>query len=201
MFVLNAAIGRPLRNLWVWLHHVVPSICAVAGGATGTLRVDRMSLWLEQVAAELMDWCSPQQLKEIYHNRLEFTSKIVHREDDYRQAVEFIDPDYVIITDAWNMKPILAEAVRGYPYLLRFQAQECLCPLNNLRLLASGPETFEQCPGNQLTTPDLCRRCLGERGLQSGSLHQWERGWPESERRNMTKSFGGLWKRPRPCWS
>ena len=86
----------------------------------------------------------------------------------YRQAVRSFDPDYVIITDAWNMKPILAEAVEGYPYYLRFQALECLCPLNNLRLLAQGPETVEQCPRNQLANPDVCRRCLVERGHHSG---------------------------------
>ena len=57
----------------------------------------------------------------------------------YRRAVQSFDPDYVIITDAWNIKPILAEAVEGYPYYLRFQALECLCPLNNLRLLAQSP--------------------------------------------------------------
>ena len=93
----------------------------------------------------------------------------------YRGAVTAFDPDYVIITDAWNMKPLLAEAVAGYPYFLRFQAQECLCPLNNLRLLASGPENVEQCPKNQLATPDVCHQCLIQRRLQSGSLHQWER--------------------------
>ena len=38
------------------------------------------------------------------------------------------------------MKPLLAEAVHGYPYFLLIQAQENLCPLNNLRLLADGPE-------------------------------------------------------------
>ena len=55
-----------------------------------------------------------------------------------RQAIEAFKPDHVIITDSWNIKPILAEAVSGYPYILRFQAMECLCPLNNVRLL---PET------------------------------------------------------------
>ena len=34
----------------------------------------------------------------------------------FRGAVDAFDPDYVIITDSWNMKPLLAEAVRGYPY-------------------------------------------------------------------------------------
>jgi hypothetical protein len=105
----------------------------------------------------------------------------------YRRAVRSFDPDYVIITDAWNMKPILAEAVEGFPYYLRFQALECLCPLNNLRLLAISPRTVEQCPRNQLANPDVRRRCLAERGHHSGSLHQWERdlcrvGTPEYDR-------------------
>jgi hypothetical protein len=65
--------------------------------------------------------------------------------DRYRRAVRSFDPDYVIITDAWNMKPVLAEAVEGFPYYLRFQALECLCPLNNLRLLARSAQAVEQC--------------------------------------------------------
>ena len=101
--------------------------------------------------------------------------------------MQAFDPDYVIITDAWNMKPILAEAVEGYPYYLRFQALECLCPLNNLRLLARSRQTVEQCPRNQLANPEVCRYCLAERGHHSGSLHQWERelcrvGTPEYDR-------------------
>ena len=106
----------------------------------------------------------------------------------FREAVDAFAPDYVLITDTWNMKPILAEAVRGYHYLLRFQAQECLCPLNNLRLLLGGPGEFAQCSLNQLATPDVCRRCLAERGDQSGLLHQQERalagvGTPEYDRK------------------
>jgi Transposase DDE domain len=49
------AIGLLLRNLWVWLHHVVLS--SPRRGCRrynwDLLRVDRMLLWLEQVAAEL----------------------------------------------------------------------------------------------------------------------------------------------------
>jgi glycosyltransferase involved in cell wall biosynthesis len=94
----------------------------------------------------------------------------------FRRAVDGFGPDFVIITDAWNMKPLLAEAVRGYPYFLRFQALECLCPLNNLRLLAAGsPDRLEHCPRNQLATPEVCRRCLAERGDHSGALHRCER--------------------------
>ena len=106
----------------------------------------------------------------------------------YRRAVDAFGPDYVVITDAWNMKPLLAEAVRGYPYFLLVQAQENLCPLNNLRLLAQGPDQIEQCPRNQLDTPDVCHRCLAERGHHSGALHQVERalagvGTPEYDRK------------------
>ena len=93
----------------------------------------------------------------------------------FRAAVDAFAPDYVIITDSWNMKPLLAEAVRGYPYYLLFQAQENICPLNNLRLLATGPSQVEQCPRNQLATPDICCRCLAERGPHSGALHKVER--------------------------
>jgi glycosyltransferase involved in cell wall biosynthesis len=106
----------------------------------------------------------------------------------FRRAVDTFAPDLIIITDSWNTKPLLAEAVRGYPYYLRLQAMECLCPLNNLRLLADGPETVRQCPKHQLATPDACRRCLEERGSQSGPLHRVERalagvGTPEYDRK------------------
>ena len=93
----------------------------------------------------------------------------------FRSAVDGFDPDYVVISDAWNMKPHLAEAVRGYPTILLMQAQECLCPLNNLRLLGIGPVKAEQCPRNQLATPQVCHQCLSERGQHSGALHQVER--------------------------
>jgi glycosyltransferase involved in cell wall biosynthesis len=93
----------------------------------------------------------------------------------YRRAVEEFDPDWVIITDSWNFKPLLAEAVRGYPYFLRQQAQECLCPLNNLRLLVDADGQARQCPLHQLATPQECLHCLSQRGGQSGGLHQLER--------------------------
>ena len=106
----------------------------------------------------------------------------------YRRAVDRFDPDYVIVTDTWNMKPLLAEAMRGYPYFLLIQAQENLCPLNNLRLLATGPQQVEQCPRNQFATPEVCHRCLAERGHHAGALHQVERalagvGTPEYDQK------------------
>jgi glycosyltransferase involved in cell wall biosynthesis len=93
----------------------------------------------------------------------------------FRESTAAFDPDYAIITDAWNMKPIMAEAVRDYPYFLRFQALECLCPLNNLRLLSDGPAQIKQCPRHQLATASFCHRCVEERGHHSGRLHQLER--------------------------
>ena len=93
----------------------------------------------------------------------------------FRAAVDSFAPDYVVISDTWNMKPHLADATRGYPTILLMQAQECLCPLNNLRLLGIGPVKAEQCPRNQLATPQVCHQCLAERGQHSGALHQVER--------------------------
>jgi glycosyltransferase involved in cell wall biosynthesis len=93
----------------------------------------------------------------------------------YREAVDAFDPDQVIITDSWNIKPILAQAVRGYPYILRMQAMECLCPLNNLRLLFDERGRFRQCPLHQLANPLECARCLERNGHYAGALHQAER--------------------------
>jgi glycosyltransferase involved in cell wall biosynthesis len=93
----------------------------------------------------------------------------------FRAAVDAYGPDDVVISDTWNMKPHLAEAMRGYPTILLMQAQECLCPLNNLRLIGIGPAHVEQCPRNQLATPQICHQCLAERGQHTGALHQVER--------------------------
>jgi glycosyltransferase involved in cell wall biosynthesis len=93
----------------------------------------------------------------------------------FRQAVDAFAPDFVLVMDAWNFKPHLAEAMRGYPTFLRFQALECLCPLNNVRLLLGPEGRATQCPRQQLATPDACQACLQERGHLSGALHQAER--------------------------
>lgn len=92
-------------------------------------------------------------------------------QDRFRQALEEFDPNYVIITDSWNFKPLLAEAASGFPYFLRLQASECLCPLNNLRFLPNG----EQCTNHQLANAERCRNCVDRWAGSSGSLHQAER--------------------------
>ncbi len=53
----------------------------------------------------------------------------------FREALDEYRPDWVVITDSWNSKPLLAESAQGYRYVLRLAAQELLCPLNNVRLL------------------------------------------------------------------
>lgn len=92
----------------------------------------------------------------------------------FRRAVDTFQPDWVIVTDSWNSKPILAEAMVGYRYLLRIAAQECLCPLNNVRLLCSNGQ-FSSCPKHQFASPDDCCRCVFVNGKFSGGLHQAER--------------------------
>lgn len=93
----------------------------------------------------------------------------------FREVIGKFDPDYVIITDSWNFKPLLAQAVQEYPYILRQQALECVCPLNNLRLLVEADGSARQCAGDQLSCPDECRRCLANNGHQAGDLHRAER--------------------------
>jgi glycosyltransferase involved in cell wall biosynthesis len=103
----------------------------------------------------------------------EWTAAEIQRR--FREAIDKFSPDYVILTDSWNFKPLLAEAVRGYRYFLRLAAQECLCPLNNVRLLVDDQGHSSACPRNQLATADACRTCVSQRQHQSGSLHQLER--------------------------
>jgi glycosyltransferase involved in cell wall biosynthesis len=97
----------------------------------------------------------------------------------YREAVDRFDPDHVIITDSWNIKPHLADAVRGYPYILRFQAMECICPLNNVRLLMDDGGRARQCALHQLANPKQCVECVSKRAHMSGPLHQTERALSE----------------------
>lgn len=92
----------------------------------------------------------------------------------FRKAVDEFAPDFVIITDSWNFKVLLAEAMHGYRYFLRLAALECLCPLNNVRLLVS-ENGLASCPKHQLAVPDACRACVSINQQRSGQLHQLER--------------------------
>jgi len=89
-----------------------------------------------------------------------------------RESVREWEPDCVLITDSWNFKPHLADAVNEFPYFLRMQAQECLCPLNNLQMLP-GPQGLIPCENNQFLSQETCFNCLIKN--RSGQLHQLER--------------------------
>lgn len=93
----------------------------------------------------------------------------------FRDALERFAPDAVIVTDSWNTKPLLAEAAEGYPYFLRLAALECLCPLNNVRLLVDAEGRPAACPLQQLAEPEACRKCVRENERFSGALHRAER--------------------------
>lgn len=99
----------------------------------------------------------------------------------FQSAVKTFAPDWVIVTDSWNTKPLLVEAVRDYPYFIRIAAEECLCPLNNVRMLfgeSSDPGVLPpilQCDQHQLESPQICRDCVKTHSSLSGGLHRAER--------------------------
>lgn len=115
---------------------------------------------------------------------LETPSRVLEFDEDwndeairrrFRDAVDEFAPDAVLLTDSWNTKPILAEAVAGYRSFIRLAALECLCPLNNVRLLIDPDGMGHACPRNQLADPSGCRRCVEAHPHLSGGLHHAER--------------------------
>ena len=133
-----------------------------------------------------------------YIERLDFDDSAWHRAEiqrRVRRAVDTFSPDAVIITDSWSFKPRLAEALQGTPYYLRLAAQECLCPLNNVRLLWDTNGNTRACPQHQLATPDICSACVGQRSRYSGALHRAERelaGFDEPDYgRCLREAFAG----------
>ena len=93
----------------------------------------------------------------------------------FRSAIDCYSPDCVIVTDSWNSKPKLANALMHYPVFLRLAALECICPLNNVRLLPGPNGEFMQCHRTQLATPKHCQQCVETNQHRSGQLHCDER--------------------------
>jgi len=93
----------------------------------------------------------------------------------FQNAVDAFQPDAVIVTDSWNSKGMLASAVSSHPYFLRLAAMECICPLNNVRLLADRESGIRQCRKSQLSTREECLSCVKTNAHSSGSLHADER--------------------------
>ena len=93
----------------------------------------------------------------------------------FQNAVDSFQPDAVIVTDSWNSKGLLASAVSSHSYFLRLAAMECICPLNNVRLLADRESGIRQCRKSQLSTREECLTCVKTNANSSGSLHAHER--------------------------
>lgn len=109
---------------------------------------------------------------------LHFNAQDWNREtigSEFHRAVKAFSPDCVIVTDSWNMKPILAEAVSEWPFYLRLAAMECLCPLNNVRLICDDTSRPIQCGETQLASRDTCVGCVQTRPRSSGGFHVAER--------------------------
>lgn len=150
----------------------------------GNIHTTELVQFLEQSGYRVQHFCvrhDPWQIGQIeadapIHSQiLNFTSdewKAPTIRNRIREAVREWDPDFVLITDSWNFKPHLADAVSEFPYFLRMQALECLCPLNNLQILP-GPQGLVGCENNQFNDPEMCFNCLVKN--RSGQLHQLER--------------------------
>ena len=112
----------------------------------------------------------------------------------FRDAVDQFRPDFVIVTDSWNSKVLLAEAVQDYKYFIRIAALENICPLNNVRLLIDAGQPV-QCTRNQFDDPDGCRQCVQSNSHLSGGLHAAERALAgfqgESYPARLKKAFAG----------
>ncbi|MFM8476586.1 MAG: glycosyltransferase family 4 protein [Planctomycetaceae bacterium] len=93
----------------------------------------------------------------------------------FRYAVSDFCPDAVIVTDSWNTKGLLASAVSKFPYFIRLAAMECLCPLNNVRLLVDRVRGIQQCRKTQLSNRETCVTCVESHARNSGALHANER--------------------------
>lgn len=113
----------------------------------------------------------------------------------FQAAVARFSPDSVIVTDSWNTKPVLAEAVSEWPYFLRLAAMECLCPLNNVRLICDNQAQPQQCHNTQLANRSVCTQCVKTRIRSSGGLHTAERQLAEFENphygQQLIKAFAG----------
>ena len=94
-------------------------------------------------------------------------------EQRFRAALRSFEPDWVIVTDSWNSKPILAAAARYYKFFLHCRPGMPLSAEQRAAPCASGQSRL--LPRHQLATPDLCCQCVFHNGRSSGGLHKAER--------------------------
>lgn len=125
------------------------------------------------------------------HDPMSYNYEVINFEDQewnartitekFKIAVTAFSPDFVVVTDSWNAKLLLVEAVEEFPYFIRLAALECLCPQNNVRLLVDENGVAMQCELNQLACRDACLQCVKMRPQASGGLHRAERQLAEFE--------------------
>jgi glycosyltransferase involved in cell wall biosynthesis len=128
----------------------------------------------------------------------EWRPRVIRRR--FQIALDEYSPDFVIVTDSWNTKPLLCEAASEFPYYIRIAALETICPLNNVRMLVEDDHQVVQCARNQLQDPDACRECVAQHRHLTGELHRAERAlarferpdYPERLRRAFAEAQGVL---------
>jgi glycosyltransferase involved in cell wall biosynthesis len=86
-------------------------------------------------------------------NRFTFNAVTVCRR--IRRAVQAYAPDVVLLTDGYQLKVNLLEALRPLPAVVRIYSYEIVCL--NLHYYLYGEKRI--CDGNFLTDPDRCHRC------------------------------------------
>lgn len=176
--------GRPRHRTRVAILSLLFNWPSTGGGTIHTTEtakfLSRAGYDVRHFSAEFPEWelgmvrePPPYPVESIWFRPDEWNAETIQRR--FREEVDKFAPDAVIITDSWNFKPHLAEAMDGYPYFLRLAAQECICPLNNIRLLIDESGAIAACPRNQLADPAACRDCVSRHQHHSGSLHNAER--------------------------
>lgn len=96
-------------------------------------------------------------------------------QDRFREAVSEYGPDHVLITDSWSLKPWIFQALDGVPRIARFDALECLCPLNNLRLQPMADRRLLSCANHRFADARKCFECVAEHSGVVGPRHSLER--------------------------
>ena len=71
-----------------------------------------------------------------------------------RDAVDAWQPDGVLLTHGYALKPFVALALAHYPVVGRYYAHELLCARDAFRFKDNEP-----CPYNYIDNPDHCRQC------------------------------------------
>lgn len=87
-----------------------------------------------------------------------------------------LNPKWTILMDSWNMRPQIVRALAGRRILLRQQAYECICPLNNLCAVpAQSGRALSDCGNSQFVDRNRCLQCVDTYSHTVGMRHTRER--------------------------